>query len=42
MGKNYAFIVVLILASCSDQYVMEEVAVEPIGLAAESEVLAPE
>lgn len=41
MGKNFAFIVVLILASCSDQYVMEEVAVEPVGLAAESEVLAP-
>lgn len=41
MGKYFAFIVVLILASCSDQYVMEELAVEPIGLAAESEVLAP-
>ena len=41
MGKYFAFIVVLILASCSDQYVMEELAVEPIGLAAEREVLAP-
>lgn len=41
MEKYFKFVVVLILASCSEQYLIEDLAGETVELASESEVVAP-